>query len=142
MTNVRTNISWSLVAVLAALGLIRPALSIAGAYEILGGRPLGPVIVTALLAVLWVGVVVVSRAPNPLFTLVAAGVSYGVLTIILQQVIWNLFLGGPPEGAPSSVPILVVSWVAIVVTSAIWGALLGVVALAIGRLLEQRGAEA
>lgn len=134
-----TSPPWSLVAALAALGLARPLLSIAGAYQFLG-TPWTPMIVTALISALWVGVVVLARAPNPLFTLTAVGGLYGVLAIILQQVIWNLILGGPPEEAPSSAPILVVSWLAVVVTNAIWGAFLGLVALGIGRLLPRRGA--
>lgn len=137
----QTSPRWGLIIVLAALGLIRPLLSIADVYQVLG-TPWTPVIATALIAALWVGVVVVTRAPNPLVTLLAAGGLYGVLAILLQQIIWNLFLGGAPEEAPSSAPILVVSWVAIVVTNVIWGAFLGLVALGIRRLLPRRGAEA
>jgi hypothetical protein len=39
--------------------------------------------------------------------------------------VWNLFLDGPPEGAPSSVPMLIISRVSIIATNAIWGAFLG-----------------
>ena len=137
-TDLRTGTRWGLVAILAALGLVRPLLSIAGAYDE-GLGPWGPVVVTALVAALWVGIVVVKRVPNPLLTLLAAGVSYGLLAILLQQTAWHLFLGAPPEEAPSSAPILVVSWVSIVVTNAIWGAFLGLVALGLRRLTARRG---
>jgi hypothetical protein len=93
-----------------------------------------------------VGAVVATRAPNPLVTLVLAGTLYGVFAILLQQVEWNLFLGDAPEGAPSSGPVLAMSWVSILITNAIWGALLGLVAAGLGRLLPRRaprsGAEA
>lgn len=139
MMDLQTNARWALIAFLAALALIRPLPSTTGAYEVSVGRPWGPVFVTALIAALWVGVVVFTRAPNPLFTLTAASGSYGVLAIPLQQVTWNFFLGSALEEAPSSAPILVVSWVATVLTNAVWGALLGLVALGIGRLLPSRG---
>lgn len=134
-----TGLRWDLILLLGALGLVRPLLSIFGAYDALGGGALGPIAVTAIVAVVWVGVVAVTRVPNPLLTLTLAGVSYGVLAILLQQVIWNLFLGGPPAEAPSSAPILVVSWVSILVTNAIWGAFLGLLATVFGRLLPRRG---
>jgi hypothetical protein len=91
-----------------------------------------------LVAVIWVGVVVGTRAPNPLATLVLAGATYGVIAILLQQFIWNLLLGGAPDGAPSSAPMLVMSWISILATNVMWGALLGLVAVAIRRLLPQR----
>lgn len=134
-----TGLRWGLILLLGALGLVRPLLSILGAYDALGEGALGPIVVTAILAVVWVGVVLVARAPNPLLTLTLAGVSYGILSILLQQIAWNLFLDGPPAEAPSSAPILVVSWVAILVTNAVWGALLGLIAMALGRLLPGRG---
>jgi hypothetical protein len=103
---------------------------------------LAPVLVTILITAVWVCVVVVTRAPNPLLTLVAAGGLYGAFAILFQQIVWNLFLGGAPEGAPSSTPVLVMSWVSILVTNTIWGAFLGLVAMGLRRLLPRRGAAA
>ena len=79
-----------------------------------------------------------TRAPNPLATLVLAGATYGVFAILLQQFIWNLLLGGAPDGTPPSAPMLVMSWISILATNVMWGALLGLVAVAIRRLLPQR----
>ena len=59
------------------------------------GGAVGHVVVTILIAALWVGVVVIGGVPNPLLTLVAVGAMYGVLAILLQQIIWNLILEGP-----------------------------------------------
>lgn len=137
--NRQTSPRWNLVLLLAALGLVRPLLSIFGAYDdALGGRPWGPVAVTIALAILWVGVVVATRAPNPLLTLVLAGALYGILAILLQQIGWNILLGGAPEGTPSSAPVLVMSWLSVVATNTIWGAFLGLVATVFGRLLPRR----
>lgn len=145
-TNRRANPSWGLISLLATVSLVRPLLSIAGAYEALGVGPVGPLIVTAIVAALWVGAVVATRAPNPLVTLVLVGTLYGVFAILLQQIGWNLFLGGAPEGAPSSGPVLARSWVGILITNAIWGTFLGLVASGLGCRLPRRaprsGAEA
>ena len=86
------SLRWGVIFTLATLGLVRPLLSIAGAYEFLGGA-VGRVAVTILIAAVWVGVVVIGRVPNPLLTLVAVGGMYGVFAILLQQIIWNFFLG-------------------------------------------------
>ncbi len=140
--NRHTEPRWELILILAAVGLVRPLLSIAGAYDAIGGGPLAPVAVTIATAAIWVGAVVTTRAPNPLLTLTLAGGLYGVFAILLQQVIWNIFLGGAPEGAPSATPVLVVSWVGILVTNTIWGAFLGAIATVFGRLLPRRRVEA
>lgn len=135
------SLRWSLILFLAALGLARPLLSIAGVYDAPGIELAGPVTVTALIAAFWVGAVVLTRTPNPLLTLTATGGLYGVFAILLQQAIWNLLLGGTPEGTPSSAPVLVMSWVAVIVTNTIWGAFLGLVAAGLRRLLPRRGVE-
>jgi hypothetical protein len=85
---------------------------------------------------------VILRVPNPLLTLAAAGAAYGVFTIVLQQIMWNLVLGEVPAEAPDTAPILVISWIAILVTNTIYGAVLGLVATVFGRLLPRRNAEA
>jgi hypothetical protein len=137
MVRKETSLRWGLIFALAILGLVRPLLSILGAYESLEG-PWGPILVTVFIAAVWVGVVVGTRAPNPLATLVLVGASYGLLAIVLQQLIWNHFLNGPPEGAPSSIPILITSWLAIIATNAIWGAFLGFIAAGVRRSLPRR----
>lgn len=119
---------------LAILGLVRPLLSILGVYGNFEG-PWGPILVTIFIAAIWVGAVVIGGVPNPLVTLAVVGGVYGVLAIVLQQTMWNVFLEGPPEGAPSSVPIMMIGWVSIIATNMIWGAILGVVALGVRRSL-------
>jgi hypothetical protein len=87
-----------------------------------------------LVAASWVGIVVDTRAPNLLATLTLAGASYGAFAVLLQQIVWNLLLGGAPEGDPSSGPVLVMSWASILVTNTIWGAFLGLLAAGMRRL--------
>jgi hypothetical protein len=134
------NLRWGLIAFLGAVALVRPLLSIAGAYDFLGGAA-GRVVVTALIAAIWIGVVLIRRVPNPLLTLAAAGTAYGVFTIVLQQIMWNLVLGEVPTEAPDTAPILVISWIAILMTNTIYGTFLGLVATVVDRLLPRRGSQ-
>ena len=140
--NRQTNLRWNLIVLLAVLGLLRPLLSITGVYDSLGGSPWAPVLVTTMVSAVWVGIVVVTPSPSPLATLALAGALYGVFAIVLQQIIWSLVLGGAPEGAPSSAPVLVMSWVSILVTNTVWGAFLGLLATGVCRLLPRRGTAA
>jgi hypothetical protein len=128
------NLRWDLIFPLAVLGLVRPLLSILGVYGSFE-RPWGPILVTVSIAAIWLSVVVIGRVPNPLVTLAVVGGVYGILAILLQQTMWNLYLEDPPEGTPSSAPIIVIGWVSIIATKVIWGAILGVVALGARRLL-------
>jgi hypothetical protein len=63
---------WALIFALAVLGLVRPLLSILGAYGSLE-RPWGPILVTIFIAAIWVCVVAVGRVPKPVLTLALAG---------------------------------------------------------------------
>ena len=72
MVRKETSLRWGLIFALAILGLVRPLLSILGAYGSLEG-PWGPILVTILIAALWVGVVVIGRVPKPVLTLAVAG---------------------------------------------------------------------
>jgi hypothetical protein len=61
----------------------------------------------------WVGVVVATRVPSPLATLVFVGGLYGVFAILLQQTNLERLPRKRPGGRPSSAPVLVMSWVGI-----------------------------
>jgi hypothetical protein len=140
--NRQTNLRWNLIVLLAVLGLARPLLSITGVYSSLGGAPWAPALVTIMIAAFWVGILVVTCSSSPLAALALAGALYGVLAIVLQQIIWNLVLGGAPEGTPSSASVLAMSWVSILVTNTIWGAFLGLLAARVCRQLSRRGTAA
>jgi hypothetical protein len=96
MVRQERSLRWGVIFALAILGLVRPLLSILGAYGSIEG-PWGPIIATIFIAAVWVGAVVIGRIPNPLLTLAVVGGVYGVLAILLQQTIWNLFLDGPQK---------------------------------------------
>lgn len=81
---------WSLVAVLVVIDLIRPLLSIAGLFD--GLRPIGPLVATALIAILRVGIAVFMQIDDPILVLAVAGAGYAVASI-LMNVIWGACLG-------------------------------------------------
>ena len=118
-----SRLRWPLIVVLALSGLIRPALSVAGAFDDVGAW--APVLVTVLLAVAWIAVVVLGRVREPVLTLLFAGLGYGVAAIALNLVL-HLFLESA-EWIPAP------GYVAILVWNAGLGAVLGVIALALQR---------
>jgi hypothetical protein len=118
-----TELRWVMIVVLAAAGLLRPVLSIVGAYD--GRRPWAPLLVTALIAVLWVVVVVLGRAPRPVLTLTLVGAGYGVLALLLNLALQPLLASAEPIPVPGIV--------AMIVFSGGEGAVLGLVAAALRR---------
>jgi hypothetical protein len=117
------DLRWPLIVVLALSGLIRPVLSVAGAYDHVGAW--APLLVTVLIAVAWIAVVVLARVRSPVLTLLFAGLGYGVAAIGLNLVL-HLFLESA-EWIPAP------GYVAILVWNAGLGAVLGVIARAVQR---------
>lgn len=113
--SVARTVDVRVAAALGGLGLVRPLLSIAGAFE--DGSPFaapaGPLVATALVSVAWVAVAVARRVARPVRTLAAAGLVYAglaaALNLLLQpvldsaeriplpglvaMVVWNLMCG-------------------------------------------------
>ncbi|MDA0632314.1 hypothetical protein OUY22_02725 [Nonomuraea sp. MCN248] len=60
----------------------------------------GPVInavLTFLPVIVWLGVVLWRRVPNPFLTLLAIGGAYGVLLAVTHQLLWSAAFGEPPR---------------------------------------------
>jgi hypothetical protein len=112
------ELRWPVIVALGAGGLVRPVLSITGVFS--PGQAWAPVLVTVLLAVLWVAVAVRLRVRRPVLTLTLAGVVYGLCAILLNLVL-HLFLESA-EWIPAP------GYVAIVVWNAALGAVLGLIA--------------
>lgn len=124
----RTTLNWPLVLGLGALALLRPALSLLGLRDALG-TPAVPVLSTAAISLVWIGAVGFSRAPWPFLALVAARLTYAVLSIALSAVLSPLLTGElqGPLATPAAIgPVLV--------TNAVWGAIMGGIALLVRRL--------
>lgn len=117
------ELRWDWIAALAAAGLLRPVLSIVGAYD--GRKPWAPLVVTALIAVLWVAVVVLARVPRPVPTLTLVGAGYGVLALLLNLVLQPLLASAELIPVPGII--------AMIAFSALEGAVLGLVAVPLQR---------
>jgi hypothetical protein len=120
------NIPWGLVSILAAINLIRPLLSIAGLFDDL--RPAGPIVATAIIAIIWVGIAVFKRLRNPILVLAAAGAVYAVASILLAVIIRLIFPGAAEEGAAPLLVLLTAGLVSSIALNALWGAFLGLIA--------------
>jgi hypothetical protein len=122
------SLNWTLIVQLAALGLVRPLLSIVG----LNGESLGtwfPILITALLTVIWVGVIATRTVPNPILSLSCVGGLYGAFSIVMMQFIWLIVPSAAQANFPSA------AFIAIIVTNLAWGAALGIAALVIRRFI-------
>ena len=119
--NKLNHLHWPLIVGLGALALLHPVMNVTGLLEALG-RPLGPLLVTALISLAWLLTVVVARVREPLLTLVLAGITYGVFALLISAALSPLRIG------PLTSPVAIVS---VLISNAIWGALVGVGALAL-----------
>lgn len=119
------QLHWGLILGLGALALIRPLLNIVGLMDGLG-RPFGPLLITGLISLVWLVIVVTSNVRQPLLTLVWTGIAYGVFAILLSAFL-SPILDGALRG-PLTNPFALLS---VLITNAMWGGAVGLVALAV-----------
>jgi len=130
----RDPLNWALISGLAALALLHPLAGLFGLHDDgadgAGSGGPGPAVVpltlVALTALAWIGAVGFSRVGRPVTTLVITGLLYGVLELALATVF------GPGSGlwqAPFGLGVI-----AVLITSTFWGAVAGLLALAVQRL--------
>ncbi|MCK8678383.1 hypothetical protein [Streptomyces lichenis] len=120
------TLPWAVIIALGAFALLRPVLSITGAYD--GGplgKPVGPILLTVVVILVWTATAVVRRFPRPVESLAFAGVAYGVLALLLNLSLQPFLAGAELPPVPGMV--------AMVVFNAAQGALCGLVALALLR---------
>jgi hypothetical protein len=129
------SLHWPLVVGLGALALVRPLMSIVGLMDELG-RPLAPLLATLVISVVWIAVVGLSRVPEPVLTLVFAGLVYAGLSIALSAILSAILTGElqGPLATPFGTGVL-----SVLVVNALWGAVTGAIALLVRRM---RGADA
>ncbi|MFG1945917.1 hypothetical protein [Nonomuraea sp. NPDC048826] len=92
--NKTSSLGMSPIAILglAALGVPRVV-----AHDL---GPVGPVVNAVLVflpVVIWLGVVLWRRVPNPFLTLLAIGGAYGVLLAVAHQLFWGAAFDDPPQ---------------------------------------------
>jgi drug/metabolite transporter (DMT)-like permease len=127
------RLPWKLIFILALIQLTRPILSTAGFFD--GFRPLGPIIATAVIALIWISVAVVENVKEPVRVLAMAGASYAVIGVAMAVFLQAFFTWSPEETA--SIPLLLTAGlIGGIVVNVIWGALLGLVATGIKKAVR------
>jgi hypothetical protein len=128
------KLPWMLILILALIQLTRPILSTAGFFD--DFRPQGPLIATALIALIWIGVVVIGNVREPVKVLALAGATYAVIGVGMAVFLQTFFTWSPEETA--SIPLLLTAGlIGGIVVNVIWGSLLGLVATGIKRAVKR-----
>ena len=128
------QLPWMLILVLALVQLTRPILSTAGFFD--NFRPQGPVIATALIALVWVGASVMGEVREPVKVLAMAGATYAIIGVAMAVFLQTFFTWSPEETAP--IPLLLTAGlIGGIVVNVIWGALLGFVATGIKKAVRR-----
>jgi hypothetical protein len=123
-----------LILILALIQLTRPILSTAGFFD--NFRPQGPIIATALIALIWIGVAVMGNVREPVRVLAMAGATYGVIGVAMAVFLQTFLHGAPKETA--SIPLLLsAGLIGGIVVDVIWGTLLGFVATGITKAVKR-----
>lgn len=120
------QVPWALVGGLATLALLWP---LAGLTGVLGTGAPRALTIIGITAVVWIGVVGLGRVPRPVLTLTLTGVAYGLVAHAVGLLVPVLGGVGGPGGGPlwTIVPALLFD--------AMWGALAGLAAAGVQRLL-------
>src|SRR5215203_6385632 len=128
------RLPWKLIFILALIQLTRPILSTAGVFD--GFRPQGPIIATALIALIWVGAAVIGNVRGPVKVLAMAGATYAVIGVAMAVFLQTFFTWSPEETA--SIPLLLTAGlIGGTVVNVIWGAFLGFVAIGIKKAVKR-----
>ena len=128
------QLPWKLIFILALIQLTRPIMSTAGLFD--NFRPQGPIIATALIALIWVGAVVMGNVREPVKVLAMAGAAYAVIGVAMAVFLQAFFTWSPEETA--SIPLLLsAGLLGGIVVNVIWGATLGLVAIGIKKTVKR-----
>jgi len=128
------QLPWKLIFILSLIQLTRPIMSTAGLFD--NFRPQGPIIATALIALIWVGVAVIGNVREPVKVLAMAGATYAVIGVAMAVFLQTFFTWAPEETV--SIPLLLTAGLmGGIVVNVIWGALLGFVAIGIKKAVRR-----
>jgi hypothetical protein len=128
------QLPWKLIFILALIQLTRPILSTAGVFD--NFRPQGPIIATALIALIWIGVAVIGKVREPVKVLAMAGATYAVIGVAMAVFLQAFFTWSPEETV--SIPLLLsAGLIGGIVVNVIWGAFLGFVAIGIKKTVKR-----
>src|SRR5690606_18769184 len=91
----------------------------------------GPLLISALISLAWLAIVVLGRVRQPLLTLVCAGLVYGLFAIVISAIL-SPILTGELQGPATNL----FATVAVLITNALWGGLIGLIALPLQAVVE------
>ncbi len=122
------RLHWPLILGLGALALIHPL--VATITSTLGGSgsPALSIMLPLLISAAWIGVVGLTRVRHPVLTLVFAALAYAVFSTVFSGIV-SPFVTGRLQGPLAMPPTII----AVLITNAIWGAITGLLALALQR---------
>lgn len=127
------QLPWKIIIILALVQFIRPTLSTIGAFD---NFRAGPLLVTAVVTAVWIAVAV-ARVREPVKVLAVAGAVYAAASVLVAAFLQTFFTWSPEATVP--VPLLLtVGLVASAIYNAAWGALLGLAATGIRRIMDRR----
>ena len=99
-------------------------------------RPLGPIITTVIIALIWVSAAVFKKLESPVKVFMVSGVVYAVLSIVMAVFLQTAFDWSEDETV--SIPVLLTAGLmGALATNIIWGGVLGLIAKLLIRLLPQ-----
>lgn len=122
------SLNWLLILGLGLTALVRPLTNTVLDQLGIDPGPLVPLGWTALISLLWIAAVGLTRTASPVLTLVLVGLVYGLSAIMLSGILSTLLLG--QLHGPLTTPI---GLVAVLITNALWGLVTGAIALALQR---------
>lgn len=130
------QLPWSLILSLGVLALIRPVIKILGdvfGYDV---SPLATVLITVVVALVWIGTVVKLKVKNPVIVLAASGVVYAVLSIAMAVTI-QLFAPDLGDDEVKISVLLTIGLIATAIFNLIYGAFLGFIASLLQRVMNK-----
>lgn len=89
-------VPWAVVAGLSALALLWPLTGLTG---VLGTGAPRAFVILGVTAAVWIGVVGLGRVPRPVLTLTLTGLAYGLVGVVLGQLVPALGGFGGPGGS-------------------------------------------
>jgi hypothetical protein len=92
------RLPWKLILILALIQLSRPIMSTAGFFD--GFRPQGPVIATALIALIWVVAAVIGNVRGPVKVLAMAGAACAIIGVAMAVFLQTFLRGAPKKQRP------------------------------------------
>ncbi len=133
----RLGLDWGLIVSLGALGAVRPLVHDLPTFA--DAKVLQGVVAVSVFLIILI-VPLAMKVPRPLATLICIGGVYGLLSVIVHQLMWNtVFPGGyPPLGPgatyqPPEAVLRLFAALATFITSVVTSCLLGLIALAVSK---------